>query len=144
MNLLGPWDPDEEAGFQMYRATRQENPEQETRAALQHTLDNIDRLALDNLKDELTVLRSQSRTTERQRKDYAAFCAYALEQGWLETAPQTVFAWLTKNSHRGFTYVKRLHRNIAAVQASIGHQNSANDLMNLALLKCLETQAKDK
>lgn len=142
-NLLGPWDDDEEAKFQLNRPTRQESPEQDTRAAIQNDLDRIDSLALSNLKGELTALRSQSRTTKRARHDYAAFCAYALKNGWPNTAPQSIFAFLTSNIHRGYAYVKRLHKSIGAVQASVGHKNSAGDLMNLALLKKLEAQAKD-
>lgn len=150
LSLLGPWPDEQEMEFRAYQAkAHRENAEQEAQAAanaaaLQHDFDRIDQMALGSLKDELLALRSKSRTTKRQRQDYAAYRAYALEHGWPETAAQCVFAFLLKNISRGLPRVKRLHKSILKVQVSLGHRATAEDLIVTALLLKLETEAKEK
>lgn len=113
-------------------------------AALQSRLDVTDKLALRYLKKELTELRGKSRTTTRQKRDYAAYRAWCSEQGLPETAAQAIYEFLVTQSDRGLARVKRLHRSIAAVQASIGHGRAADDLINRALIQHMSEAKESK
>jgi hypothetical protein len=146
--LLGPWSDDEEMAFRAYKAKTQEDREKEQAqaaldaSALDHKLDVIDKLAFEHLKQELVALKDKSRTTARARRDYAAFRAFCSDQGLPETKPQAIFEFLVTQSDRGLARVKRLHKSIAAVQASIGHPGAADDLIIRALIQRIETEEK--
>jgi len=71
-----------------------------------------------------------------------AFRAFCSDQGLPETKPQAIFEFLVTQSDRGLARVKRLHKSIAAVQASIGHPGAADDLIIRALIQRIETEEK--
>lgn len=136
LGILGSDSEQAKRDSEWRRAEERKHEAQE--AWLQYDLARIDAIAWNDLKDQLLADKQKPLTTPRQRRDFAAYAAYARAFGWPIDAPQTLFAFLAKHLDHS-ARVRRLFNSIDAVLRS----NSGlvtNDPAIRALMRRLATR----